>query len=118
MVWLNGAASLKKRLAQDKAPADLSAKAAGCYTMRSSDSWTMLRGSRYEDRPSHADQLHLDLWWRGDNVFCDAGTYSYNADAPFEDGFASSRYHNTVTVDGLDQMTRIGRFLWADSGKC
>lgn len=114
MVWLNGAASLKKRLAQDKAPADLSAKAAGCYTMRSSDSWTMLRGSRYEDRPSHADQLHLDLWWRGDNVFCDAGTYSYNADAPFEDGFASSRYHNTVTVDGLDQMTRIGRFLWAD----
>ena len=29
------------------------------------ESWGILRAVRYRSRPSHADQLHFDLWWRG-----------------------------------------------------
>jgi asparagine synthase (glutamine-hydrolysing) len=55
--------------------------------------------------------LHLDLWWRGQNVALDAGTYSYNAPAPWNDSLGRTAYHNTVTVDGLGQMDRVGKFL-------
>ena len=115
MIWVNGAASLAAAQSHPIGSFDnLSAESGGYYTIRSNDSWVMLRGARYKDRPSHADQLHLDLWWNGENVLCDAGTYSYNASYPFDRAFGATRYHNTVTVDGADQMTHVSRFLWAD----
>ncbi len=60
------------------------------------------------------DQLHLDLWWRGLNIAQDAGTYLYNAPAPWDNALVTTRVHNTVTVDGRDQMTRAGRFMVLD----
>ena len=92
----------------------LDATQGGYYSVIGADSWILLHAARFKDRPSHADQCHVDLWWKGDNVLCDSGTYSYNSPAPFDHGFASTRFHNTVTVDGDDQMTRIGRFLWSN----
>ena len=56
--------------------------------------------------------LHLDLWWQGQNIAVDAGTYSYNAPKPWNNPLAHTAYHNTVTVDGMDQMDRVGKFLW------
>ncbi len=56
--------------------------------------------------------LHVDLWWRGHNVALDAGTYSYNAPEPWDNVLAQTAYHNTVTVDDLDQMERVAKFLW------
>jgi hypothetical protein len=76
------------------------------------DSWACLRTAQFETRPSHADQLHLDLWWRGLNVAQDAGTYLYNADPPWDNALTTARVHNTLTVDDLDQMPRAGRFLY------
>jgi len=73
-----------------------------------------LRTARFTSRPSHADQLHLDLWWHGLNVALDAGTYLYNAPPPWENALASTAVHNTVMVDGQEQMARAGRFLWLD----
>jgi len=78
------------------------------------ESYCMLRAARYRDRPAHADQLHLDLWWRGENVACDPGTYLYNGAAPWTNALARTEVHNTVTVANRDQMTRAGRFLWLD----
>jgi hypothetical protein len=78
------------------------------------NSWAYLRTAQFTSRPSHADQLHLDLWWRGLNVTQDAGTYLYNAVDPWENSLTTARVHNTVTVDGRDQMTRAGRFLYLD----
>jgi len=77
-------------------------------------SWAYLRVARFSARPGHADQLHLDLWWRGLNVARDAGTYLYNAAPPWENSLSSAAVHNTVTVNGFDQMTHAGRFLWLD----
>jgi len=82
--------------------------------LRGPNSWAYLRASRFASRLSHMDQLHLDLWWRGLNIVQDAGTYLYNAPAPWDNALVTTRVHNTVTVDGRDQMTRAGRFMVLD----
>ena len=78
------------------------------------DSWVYLRTAQFTTRPSHADQLHVDLWWRSLNVAQDAGTYLYNADPPWDNRLTAAQIHNTVTVNGRDQFTRAGRFLYLD----
>ncbi|MBI5951682.1 MAG: alginate lyase family protein [Chloroflexi bacterium] len=86
--------------------------------LRGQNSWAYLRASHFKSRLSHMDQLHLDLWWRGLNITQDAGTYLYNAPPPWDNPLVTTRVHNTVTVDGRDQMTRAGRFLvldWANA---
>ncbi|MBI1794276.1 MAG: alginate lyase family protein [Chloroflexi bacterium] len=82
--------------------------------LRAANSWAYLRASRFKSRLSQMDQLHLDLWWRGLNIAQDAGTYLYNAGAPWDNPLVSTRVHNTLTVDGRDQMTRGGRFMTLD----
>lgn len=77
-------------------------------------SWAYLRASRFRSRLAHMDQLHFDLWWRGLNIAQDAGSYLYNGEPPWDNALVSTRVHNTVTVDGRDQMTRAGRFLTLD----
>ena len=77
-------------------------------------SWAYFRIARHRSRPGHADQLHLDLWWRGLNVAQDAGTYLYNGTPPWENALDGSFVHNTVTVAGQEQMQRAGRFLWLE----
>jgi hypothetical protein len=73
-----------------------------------------LRVARLNSRPGHADQLHLDLWWRSLNLTLDPGTYSYNAPAPWDNALTSTSVHNTVTVNHADQMPRASRFLHLD----
>jgi hypothetical protein len=82
--------------------------------LRGRNSWAMLRTTSFTSRPGHADLLHLDLWWRGLNVARDPGTFSYNAAPPWDNPLTASRFHNTLTVDGRDQMTRAGKFLYVD----
>jgi hypothetical protein len=79
-----------------------------------SRSWAYFRVATFKSRPGHADQLHLDLWWRGMNMAQDPGTYRYNAAEPWDNALAHTGVHNTVTVDGEEQMTRAGRFLYLD----
>ena len=86
--------------------------------LRGKNSWAYLRASQFKSRLSHIDQLHLDLWWRGLNIAQDAGTYLYNAESPWDNPLVTTRVHNTLTMDGRDQMTRAGRFLvldWANA---
>jgi len=78
------------------------------------NSWGYLRATNFKSRLSHIDQLHLDLWRRGVNIAQDAGTYLYNAEPPWDNPLTTTRVHNTVTINGLDQMTRAGRFLVLD----
>jgi len=92
--------------------ADFGAEQGGCYTLRSEETFAFARCGSFRHRPGQADQLHVDLWWRGQNIALDAGTFSYNAPAPWDDPLAHTAYHNAVTVDGCDQMERVGRFLW------
>lgn len=81
---------------------------------RHSTTWAVLRANHYTSRPSQADQLHVDLWFQGVNIALDAGTFRYSAAPPWDNALGRTAVHNTVTVDGQDQMQRAGRFLWLD----
>jgi len=87
---------------------------AGLYLMGGHQAWGMLRCARFSSRPGHSDQLHFDLWWGGQNIACDPGTYLYNGATPWDNGLTGAHVHNTVVVDDQEPMTRAGRFLWLD----
>jgi len=114
LLWLFGPEAVRT-LPRHMPPAprtDLRAEAGGYYTLRSQDGFAFTRCGAFRHRPGQADLMHLDLWWRGQNIAPDAGTTSYNAPPPWDNPLARTIYHNTATVDGLDLMDRAGRFLW------
>ncbi len=89
-------------------------QASDMLRVESGEGRAFLHATQFTDRPSHADQLHVDLWWKGVNVAFDPGSYHYNAPPPWDNALAAAHVHNTLTVDGQDQMLRAGRFLWLD----
>lgn len=111
LLWLFGRNSLAAPV-ESPTRADFRADRGGYYTLRSAKSFVFARCANFRHRPGQADMLHVDLWWRGENIALDPGTYGYNASEPWGDSFAGAAMHNTVTVDGRDQMERAGRFLW------
>jgi hypothetical protein len=113
LIWLFGVHSLSAPVLS-RAEQQPLASASGYYVLRGPESWAMVRCAEYRDRPAHADQLHLDLWWRGINVTLDSGTYLYNAAPPWDAAFVGTAAHNSVTVDRKDQMRRFSRFIWLD----
>jgi hypothetical protein len=74
----------------------------------------LLRTPTARFRPAHADALHLDLWWKGENLLRDGGTYSYADGGGVAKALASVVGHNIQQFDGHDQMPRLGRFLYGD----
>jgi len=86
----------------------------GTYIIRNTNSRAILRCTNFTSRPSHADQLHMDLWMGSDNIAIDAGTYLYTGESIWRNGLARTSAHNTVTVDGKDQMTMVSRFTWTN----
>ncbi|HMD89432.1 MAG TPA: alginate lyase family protein [Anaerolineaceae bacterium] len=82
------------------------------WRLGNTTNWATLRSVIFKDRPAHADQLHVELWWRGFNLAMDAGTYLYTAPAPWQNTLMDTIVHNTIQVDGQNQMLRAGRFLW------
>lgn len=111
LLWLFGPHVLEAPLlAQPRT--DLQAAQGGYYTLRSPSGFAFMRSASFQDRPAHADMLHVDLWWKGQNVALDPGSYSYNASDPWNNTLSRTAYHNTVSVDEHDQMERAGKFLW------
>lgn len=86
----------------------------GYYLMRESDTLTFIKCGRYKDRPSHADNLHMDVWCNGENILCDAGSYKYNTDEGIVKYFSGTESHNTVMLDDYDQMLKGPRFTWTN----
>jgi hypothetical protein len=89
-------------------------KNGGYYIINDNDDSTMtfVRCGSHRDRPSQADNLHLDLWIDGDNILRDAGSYKYNTNESDLNYFFGSKSHNTVTLGKNDQMLKGGRFIW------
>jgi hypothetical protein len=84
----------------------------GYYCCRTKQSFTFIRCGNHKDRPSHADNLHLDIWIKGNNVLRDSGTYKYNTEKKYQDYFTGSIGHNTVLVASNSQMLKGSRFIW------
>lgn len=111
LLWLFGTAAVSSPVDPSQWRSFCAADG-GYYTLRSRDSLLFTRCGPFRSRPSHADLLHVDLWWRGQNIALDPGSFSYHAAPPWDGALADTSCHNTVSVDGLDQMERHGRFLW------
>jgi hypothetical protein len=84
------------------------------FRLGTGETWGTLRAAQFSARPAHADQLHVDLWWKGANIALDPGTYRYTALPPWNNALSRTAVHNTLVIDDLDQMTSAGRFLWLD----
>ncbi len=96
------------------APQVRSFNAGGLCVLRQDDSMVLFRCGPNAHRPAEADMLHVDYWCHGRNLLLDAGTLGYNLPRRLRDYFAGTGSHNTITVDGADQMRRGDRFLWHD----
>lgn len=69
----------------------------------------------YTDIAAHGHADALSLWLAVDEEYLlvDAGTYAYHSHQDWRRYFRSTAAHNTVEIDGLDQSTMAGRFLWS-----
>jgi hypothetical protein len=84
----------------------------GYYLIREDDTFTFIRCGKYKDRPSHADNLHLDVWHKGENILLDGGSFKYNTNDEDLKYFSGTESHNTVMLDNYDQMLKGSRFIW------
>lgn len=118
LLWLFGTEAIQQDVLPSPIPLSSRFDESGIYTLRDKNSWAFMHAETYKDRPAHADALHLDLWWRGINIACDPGTYLYYGHRPWLDAFKHTGFHNTLTVDGKDQMERAYRFTWGYWHEC
>ncbi len=84
----------------------------GYYIIREPETLTFIKCGSYKDRPSQADNLHIDIWHKGENLLPDAGSYKYNTDDATIRYFSGTHSHNTVMLGDKDQMQKGGRFIW------
>ncbi len=86
----------------------------GLITAQKNHYFIAFRLPIFKFRPSQCDALHLDLWWKGQNILRDGGTYSYNSTLADLDYFSGVASHNTVQFDNHQQMPRLSRFLFGN----
>lgn len=67
---------------------------------------------KFSHRPTQADLLHVDFWWKNQPIAIDAGSFSYNSAGKFASMLANTNVHNTVCVDNIDQLKKVSRFLY------
>ncbi|MEA5005219.1 MAG: alginate lyase family protein [Rikenellaceae bacterium] len=89
----------------------------GYYLIREKETLSFIKCGSYKDRPAQADNLHLDVWHKGRNILCDAGSYKYNTEEALVKYFSGTESHNTVMLGDYDQMLKGPRFMWFNWSK-
>ena len=114
LIWLFGEDAAASDFDEPREPESSAFEVGGYYTLRRPNSWAMIRCHTYRDRPSQCDPLQVDLWWHGQNILRDCGTFRYyDARRPGRERyFKSIAAHNTVEIDGAEPMALVSRFLW------
>jgi asparagine synthase (glutamine-hydrolysing) len=109
--WMVGPAALASTTRLPKL-ASASFAETGFHVLRGRDPVTFacFRCGTVRDRFSQIDMLHVDVFWRGENVLVDAGSYLYNGPPDWHRHFTGGESHNVVTVDGHDQMVHHRQF--------
>ncbi|XPV54917.1 MAG: heparinase II/III domain-containing protein [Halarcobacter ebronensis] len=109
---------------EDKATIKLDKKVefrdGGYYILKNKNLFSFIRCHSYKDRPASNDMFHLDVWSGGKNIFCDAGSYSYNTDKKFKNNFIGVIGHNTVMINDSNQMVQVLNFGYSNwtKAKC
>jgi hypothetical protein len=119
LVWLWGKCAQKAKVKPIKQSSHVAFSETGLEVVRSEKTMAALRtgpiSSRYGQQ---ADLLNLDIFWREKNVVADQGSFSYGKHL-YHKWFKSALAHNTITINGLDQMVSASQFLyinWPKSG--
>jgi hypothetical protein len=110
--WFLGPAALDEPLAPPRR-VSVSFTHTGYHVLRGrsdSNTFAAFRCGTLLDRFSQIDMLHVDVWWRGQNVLVDAGSYLYNDRPEWHEHFMRTGCHNTVAIDGRDQMLHFRQF--------
>jgi len=84
----------------------------GYCLIRKEDSLTFIKNTRYKNRPTQADNMHIDIWYKGENTLLDCGSYKYNTQDKYLKYFRGTESHNTIMLGEYDQMLRGDRFIW------
>ena len=74
--------------------------------------WAFLDGGPYGMAHQHEDKLNVLLSAYGKNMIVEAGTFAYDT-SEMRKYVLSTRAHNTVRIDGLDQNRHTG-YRWKD----
>ncbi|MDD4599655.1 MAG: heparinase II/III family protein [Negativicutes bacterium] len=106
LIWFSDADSLPVVRIEKKSIAFYDA---GLYTLRHNNGFLMICLQDFKTRPAHMDGMHLDLWHKGKNILCDSGTYSYANE--IGKNLAKTAAHNTVKVQGVEQMGSYSNFM-------
>ena len=89
---------------------------AGHYVIRNGGDYCFIRCGEFGLPPTfphaHADLMSPVLWLRGEPVFVDTGTFTYNGDPAMRRYFRSAQAHNVVTIDGREMAEPTGTFSW------
>lgn len=85
----------------------------GYYTLRSDNSFALIRCHSYRDRMVHVDPLHIDLWADGVNILRDCGSYRYYLpqERNLEEYFKSIFAHNTVIINNQSPVEWVSKFI-------
>jgi len=87
-------------------------KDSGYFLFREFDTLTFIRCGGYNSNEGGNDSLNIDIWYKGENVLLDAGSYKYNTEDKLIRYFNGNASHNTVMLDDHDFMQKGIRFIW------
>lgn len=117
LLWFYGADAVSSDI---NTPQQLSQsfQDSGLHVIRKSNgSFCSLRAGNVRNRFGHADQLHADVWVEGFNLAIDGGSFFYNQELEYHLHFMGTRSHNTITINGQDQMILHRKFKWIAPAK-
>lgn len=99
--------SLNRDLDIEKSLSSRSFPDSGYYIMRDGPSYMIVDCIPADPKAptghKHNSRLSFDLFYNNRSFIIDPGTYVYTADKDMRNLFRSTRYHNTVVVDGEEQ---------------
>jgi hypothetical protein len=112
-LWLCNDKTIDKGFAKlHKEYGIISFEKGGYYLIREEQCFTFIRCCSFFDRPAQADNLHVDIWYKNQNILIDPGSYKYNTTPELLKQFVSTSSHNTATINEFDQMLKGERFIW------
>jgi hypothetical protein len=65
--------------------------------------FAMPNGINGKGSHTHNDKLSVIVKFKGNELFCDSGTFCYSRDVKIRNGYRATGAHNTLTLDGQEQ---------------
>jgi hypothetical protein len=111
--WLTGVAPSTLPLRPLEPHAQFHAAKSGVFQWRSGDArLSFICPTRYYHRISQADMLHADVWWKGQPVTLDPGSYSYHSTGAMRGVMNKAEAHNVPMLAGVEPIKQVSKFLY------